>query len=190
MTARGRVDCHAHVIAPGKFPYADGSGYKPRPDETGDCDAYRRVLASHGISHALLVQPSCYGYDNACMLDAMHRSQGRFKGIAVVAPEATDQEMRALKDRGVVGVRLNLMWSDPEALTRPGTGRFLARLKDLGWYLQVYATGDVWCRIGDSLRQSGVKVIIDHLGEPDVSRGLVSGGSRPSSPWAGRWMPW
>ncbi len=172
MTTRGRVDCHAHVVAPGRFPYAHGPGYKPRPDETGNLDAYLGVLTSHGISHALLVQPSCYGYDNACMLDAMDRSQDRFKGIAVVAPEATDQEMRALKDRGVVGIRLNLMWSDPEALTRPGTGRFLARVKDLGWFVQVYATGDVWCKIGGGLRQSGVKVIIDHLGEPDVSRGM------------------
>lgn len=172
MVATCRVDCHAHVIAPSRFPYADGPGYKPRADETGDFDAYRRVLAAHGISHAVLVQPSCYGYDNSCMLDAMVRSQGRFKGIAVVAAEATDQEMRALKDRGIVGIRLNLMRWDPEALSRPGASRFLARVKDLGWFLQVYATDDVWCGVDGSLRQSGARVIIDHLGEPDLSRGI------------------
>jgi predicted TIM-barrel fold metal-dependent hydrolase len=168
----GRIDCHAHVIAPDRFPYADGPGYKPRLDETGDCAAFRDVLAFHGISHALLVQPSCYGHDNACMLDAMAQSQGRYKGIAVVAPEATDEEMRSLREKGVVGIRLNLMRSDPEALSRADANRFLARIKDLGWFVQIYATGDVWCGIDRILRQSGVRLIIDHLGEPDPSRAI------------------
>ena len=172
MNIGGRIDCHAHVIAPDKFPYADGLGYKPRPDEAGDCDAFCRVLAAHGISSALLVQPSCYGYDNACMLDAMARSNGRFKGIAVVAPEASDMEMRSLQEKGVVGIRLNLMRSDPEALSRSDAGRFLARVKNLGWFLQIYATGQVWCGIGRVLRQSGVRLIIDHFGEPDPSRAI------------------
>jgi predicted TIM-barrel fold metal-dependent hydrolase len=167
-----RVDCHAHVIAPQKFPYADGPGYMPRPDETGEYDAFRRVLATHGISHALLVQPSCYGYDNACMLDAMARSGGRFKGIAMVAPEVSEGEMQSLKEQGVVGIRLNLMRTDPEALSRPGAARFLARIKALDWFVQVYATGDVWAGVGESLRQSGVRVVVDHFGDPDLSRGL------------------
>jgi predicted TIM-barrel fold metal-dependent hydrolase len=171
MANEWRVDCHAHVIAPQRFPYADGPGYKPRPDETGEYDSFRRVLATHGISHALLVQPSCYGYDNTCMLDAMTRSGGRFKGIAVIEPEATDEHMQALKEQGVVGVRLNLMRTDPEALSRPGAARFLARVKALDWFVQVYATGDVWARVGQTLRQSGARVVVDHFGDPDVSRG-------------------
>jgi len=168
----GRIDCHAHVIAPDRFPYADGPGYKPRPDETGDFDAYRRALASHGIGHALLVQPSCYGYDNACMLDAMARSKGRFKGIAVVAPQATDDGMRSLKEKGVVGIRLNLIRSDLEALSRPDASRFLARVKAHSWFLQIYATGQVWCGIQRILQDSGVRLVIDHFGEPDPSRGV------------------
>ena len=172
MATTCRVDCHAHVIAPDTFPYADGPGYKPRPDETGDFDAYQRVLASHGISHALLVQPSCYGYDNACMLDAMGRSQGRCKGIAVVAPQATEKEMRWLNEKGVVGIRLNLMRSDPEALTRPDAGRFLARVTERGWFTQIYATGELWCGVERILRRSRARIIIDHFGQPDPSRGV------------------
>ncbi len=166
------VDCHAHIIGPQSFPYADGPGYKPRPDEAGEYDAFRRVLATHGISHALLVQPSCYGYDNACMLDAMAKSGGRFKGIAVVAPEITDEEMQRLKGQGVVGIRLNLMRTDREALSRPGAGRFLDRVRALGWFVQVYATGHVWAGVGQTLHQSGAKVVVDHFGHPDLSRGL------------------
>mgnify|MGYP001157797041 CR=1 FL=1 len=172
MANTSRVDCHAHIIAPHAFPYTNGPGYKPRPDEKGDRERFLDTLDAHTVSHALLVQPSCYGYDNACMLDAMARSQGRFKGIAVVAPHASDKEWERLKEQGVVGVRLNLMRTDAEALSRPESSRFLARVKDLGWFLQIYATGQCWCGIQDILLHSGVRLVIDHIGEPDPQHGI------------------
>lgn len=172
MATIPRVDCHAHIIAPEQFPYADGPGYKPRPDEVGDRRSYAEVLAAHGVSHALLVQPSCYGSDNAAMLDAMRAAGGTIKGIAVVPQSLSDQEMGWLKDRGVVGVRLNLMQTDPDALTRSGSGAFLSRVKALDWFVQVYATGDVWADVEAPLRRSGVRVLVDHFGDPAIARGL------------------
>jgi len=172
MNTGCRVDCHAHVIAPDRFPYAEGPGYKPRPDETGDFEAFRNVLAAYGVSHALLVQPSCYGYNNACMLDAMAHSDGRFKGIAVVEPEATDKYLLSLKEKGIVGVRLHLVRSCPDALSRPDARDFLSRIKSLGWFAEVYATRQMWADIVDSLQKSGATVLIAHLGEPDIHRGL------------------
>ena len=172
MANTSRVDCHAHIIAPHTFAYSSGPGYKPRPDETGDCGRFLDTLDAHGMSHALLVQPSCYGYDNACMLDAIARSQGRFKGIAVVEPHTSDKEWERLKERGVVGVRLNLMRSDAEALSRSDSNRFLSRVKERGWFLQLYATGEFWCGIQHILLHSGVPLVIDHFGEPDPSHGL------------------
>jgi predicted TIM-barrel fold metal-dependent hydrolase len=164
------VDCHAHVIEPHRFAYADGAGYKPRPEETGNWEGFRRVLASGGVSHGLLVQPSCYGSDNACLLDAMARSRGRLKGIAVIAPHATDGELLALKEKGVVGIRLHLMRWDPAALARPDAESFLARVRALGWFVEVYATADVWVVVTPILRRSRVRVLIAHLGEPDPAR--------------------
>ncbi len=172
MGATFQADCHAHIIAPAQFPYANGPGYKPRPDEVGDREAFARVLATHGVSHALLVQPSCYGTDNAAMLDAMRASGARIKGIAVISPDLSDREMRRLRDEGVVGVRLNLMQTDPEALTRPGGDAFLARLRAFDWFVQVYATADVWASAEGPLRRSGVRILVDHFGDPDLVRGL------------------
>lgn len=172
MDTTFRADCHAHIIAPHAFAYTNGPGYKPGPDETGKCEQFLDTLDAHAMSHALLVQPSCYGYDNACMLDAIARTRGRFKGIAVVAPQASEKEWERLKEHGVVGVRLNLMRTDAEALSRPDSSRFLARVKALDWFLQIYATGQFWCGIQRILLQSGVRLVIDHFGEPDPSQGL------------------
>jgi len=172
MSPIPRIDCHAHIIVPDRFPYADGPGYKPHPGETGDFAAFDQVLATHGITHALLVQPSCYGCDNACMLDALGRSQGRFKGIAVVSPDASDTYLLSLKEKGILGVRLHLVRSCPDALSRPDAGDFLSRIKSLGWFVEVYATREMWADIVDPLLKSGVTVLIAHLGEPDVGGGL------------------
>ena len=98
------IDTHAHIIDPARFPLGTGPGYKPGPHETGTAEEYCAVLDAHHVRHALLVQPSGYGYDNSATLDAMERFPGRFKAIAVVDPETPEKELWALAERGVVGV--------------------------------------------------------------------------------------
>lgn len=172
MTAHRAIDCHAHVIDTARFPLDPGPGYKPRPNETGPKETYCGVLDGHAVRHALLVQPSGYGYDNACMLDAIASYPGRFKGIAVLDPTTSERELAALAARGVVGVRFNLVSYERDGLTRPEAAGFLARLKALGWYAQIFADDAQWPEIAEILRKSGVKVLIDHFGLRDLSGGL------------------
>jgi len=172
MRLRPRADCHAHVIAADRFPYADGPGYRPHPSETGEFTAFDHLLAGQGFRHAVLVQPSCYGNDNTCLLDALRRSQGRFKGIAVVDPEATDGHLDSLRWKGIVGVRLHLVRSCPGFFARPDAADFLSRVSSLGWFVEVYATRQMWIDVAPPLQRSGTRVLIAHLGEPDVHDGV------------------
>ena len=73
------------------------------------------------------------------MLDAMAQSPRRYRGIAVVSPRATDNELLTLKRQGIVGVRLHLVRTRPDALSRPDAATFLARMKALEWFVEVYA---------------------------------------------------
>jgi hypothetical protein len=67
------------------------------------------VTDAYGTQYALLVGPnSGYGLDNACMLDTLARGAGRYKGIAVIANDATIDELERLKAHGVVGVAWNV----------------------------------------------------------------------------------
>jgi predicted TIM-barrel fold metal-dependent hydrolase len=67
-----KIDCHVHVIDPANFPYGKNVIYLPSGQEIGTAAQLREVMASHGVKHALLVQPnSGYEGDNACMLDAI-----------------------------------------------------------------------------------------------------------------------
>jgi predicted TIM-barrel fold metal-dependent hydrolase len=170
------IDAHAHIIDPALYPFPEGPGYKPLPHEIGTSAAYCGVLDAHGVAHALLVQPSGYGYDNGAALDAMARHPGRFKTIAVIDPETSDGELVRLGGLGVVGVRFNLQSHRRDELDRSGAARFLARLEELGWFAQVFADDAQWQRAAPLLRSSGVKVLVDHFGVRDPAAGLSQPG--------------
>jgi predicted TIM-barrel fold metal-dependent hydrolase len=164
------VDCHAHIIDPARFPFTGTRGYKPRSDESGTREEFCTVLDGHGISHAVLVQLSGYGTDNAAILDAVETCRGRFKAIAVIAPEVSDRTLEDLVAAGVVGVRFNLRY-EPEALSRRDAPHLLDRLKALAWFAQVYAADNQWPLAAAVLKRSGVRVLVDHFGVGDIDGG-------------------
>ena len=170
------IDAHAHIIDPAKFPLTDGPGYKPLPHETGTSEEFCAVLDAHGVTHGLLVQPSGYGYDNSALLDAMARHPGRFKAIAVVDPETPERKLAGFARQGVVGVRFNLLSHRADALEGPRAESFLARLKELDWFAQVFADDAQWQAVVPVLRRSGIKVLVDHFGVRDPAAGLSQPG--------------
>ena len=58
-------------------------------------------LPAGGIDRAVLTQPSVYGTDNSCMLDAVDTMGGNFRAVAAVAEDVTDKELEALHARNV-----------------------------------------------------------------------------------------
>jgi predicted TIM-barrel fold metal-dependent hydrolase len=176
MKADGIVDCHLHIINPRRFAFVPGVGYTPRPDESGTRESLDAVLDAYGVTHALLVQPSCYGFDNSAMLDAMNAGPDRFKAIAVVEGHESDRELQALADQGVVGVRFNLVNFDRNALAGADALRLLERLEAHGWFAQIHAEDREWPEIGPLLRRSGVQVLIDHFGVRDLVAGTGAPG--------------
>ena len=178
MTPADIIDCHAHIIDPGRFPYADGPGYRPRAHETGTRETFGAVLQANGAKHALLVQPSCYGTNNAAMLDAVARAPGRYKAIAVVASDASDETLAGLAGRGVVGVRFNLVSYDRDALAKAAASGVLDRLKAADLFAQIYAHDEQWPELLPVLENYGVKVVIDHFGIRDIRPGPAARGFR------------
>jgi len=166
------VDTHAHIIDPARFPFPTGPGYKPTSGETATREMFAAELDAHGVRHALLVQLSGYGYDNSALLDAMSHYPGRYKSIAVVDPETPERDLVALGERGVVGVRFNLVTYQPDALAGRGAERYLARLKALGWFAQVFADDAQWPAAAEVLGRSGVRVLVDHFGVRDLALGI------------------
>jgi predicted TIM-barrel fold metal-dependent hydrolase len=172
-----KIDCHVHVLDPTRFPYRADTHYAPTSQEIGTPAQLAQVMRVYGTHHALLVGPnSGYGLDNACMLDAITRGAGRYKGIAVIANDATSDELRALKRQGVVGAAWNVThygidhYRDAKPL--------LERLTALDMFVDIQVEHEQLVAMMPMLTNSGVRILVDHCGRPTVDAGLDEPGFR------------
>jgi D-galactarolactone isomerase len=158
---RGACDCHVHVYEDG-YPLAPSATFKP---PYGPLAAYRQVQAALGLDRVVLVQATAYGFDNRCMLDAIARLGDAARGIAIVAPEASDAELERLHTQGVRGVRY---------MTIPGAGGLVswdsiesmaARIVALGWHIDLQLDGRDLPRRKAVIDRLPCKVVIDHTGK-------------------------
>jgi D-galactarolactone isomerase len=97
----GACDCHIHVFDR-RFPWPAGAHFQPFEAPVAD---YRRMQRRLGLARVVIVQSSAYGTDNRGMLDAVAAMDGQARGIAMVAPDVTDAELRRLRNSGVAGLR-------------------------------------------------------------------------------------
>jgi predicted TIM-barrel fold metal-dependent hydrolase len=170
------ADCHAHVFCGNRYPHAADTLYAPDVSQAGTGKKFADVLNAHGFTHGLLVGAGVYGTDNRCVAEACVESKGRFKGIALVRPDVPDRELAGLNDQGIVGVRLNIMNHGMKPLIEPGAQKLLAKLKEMGWFAQIQVAGNELVEAAPILRKAGVRLLIDHIGRPDVSRGVSQPG--------------
>ncbi|MEO6564713.1 MAG: amidohydrolase family protein [Casimicrobiaceae bacterium] len=165
------ADCHAHVFDTARFPFANPHGYVPQPNECGTARDFRTVLDAHGMTHGLLVNPFAgYATDNRCLLAAIAESGQRFKGVALVGHDITDAQLRQLADGGVVGARFNTLFSGATSLEGAPGERLLARIKDLGWFAQIYFHDDAVLKLLPILAKADIRVVVDHCACPDPNR--------------------
>ena len=164
----GACDCHVHVVGDAaRYPMVADRHYTPGPASAGDLRAH---LARLGLERAVIVQPSVYGTDNRCLLDALAALGGRGRGVAVVdadaAPHALQEELQALHRAGVRGLRINLESSgqggDAQALLA-SLQAWADRIRGLPWHLQLYAGLDTLAAAAPGLARLGVPVVFDHF---------------------------
>jgi 2-pyrone-4,6-dicarboxylate lactonase len=140
-----KCDSHFHVFGPAqRYPYSADLRYQP---PHAPLDAYLEEAKHMGIERYVFVQPSAYGRDNACMLDAM-RAVGieKCRGIVDVHEDAPDAELDAMHALGVRGVRINV---NPVKPDEPGFSRTMlprirkmdARCAERGWMLDFLTPG-------------------------------------------------
>jgi predicted TIM-barrel fold metal-dependent hydrolase len=158
----GAWDAHAHVIGDAsRFPLSPGRSYTPEP---ASLEAYLALLDRVGIAHGVLVQPSVYGFDNRCLIDALERSAGRLFGVAVPAPDATARDLERMHRHGVRAVRCNLI--NPGGLRPDVVAGWQPALRALGWHVEVQVSIDDLPGLAGMWKRFGVPAVIDHLGRP------------------------
>jgi predicted TIM-barrel fold metal-dependent hydrolase len=172
----GAVDCHAHIFGPeNTYPYSQKRGYTP-PDASLEAFlSLHRTLG--GIKRAVLTQPSVYGTDNSCMLEAVDKMGERFRAVAAVDEDVTDLELQSLHARGVRGVRVNLVDKGGMSFASiDAVRRFTERIKDLGWHLEVLIHVNEFEDLRSTLNSMAVHVSVGHLGYMKTDQGIDNPG--------------
>jgi predicted TIM-barrel fold metal-dependent hydrolase len=166
-----KFDCHCHVLDPVGFPYGTTTPYRPVGQEIGTAAQMAAVFANYGVRNALLVQPnSGYGDDLSAMLAAIRANAGRYKGIAVVPPTISLDELARLKSLGIVGVAFNSTFHS--VAYYQGTEPLIGRLVELDMFLQLQFERDQLLGLLPLIECSKVRLLIDHCGRPTIADGV------------------
>jgi predicted TIM-barrel fold metal-dependent hydrolase len=170
LLPRGACDTHVHIWGPfDRFPLAKGAPYTP-PERTSD-----DLLALHerlGVDRAVIVQTTVYKADNRAMLDGIARSNGRWRGVALIDESFDDAGFRALHEGGVRGVRFGFvkhLGGVPDlALVR----RTAERIAPMGWHLVLHLDAGNIPEFLDFFGEFSLPVVVDHMGRVPVRDGL------------------
>lgn len=177
IVAAPKIDCHCHVFDPARFPYRDDTFYRPAGQEIGTALQLAQMHDAYGVRYGLIVGPnSGYEQDNRCLVDALDRGAGRYKGIAVVGNDISRGELEALRDRGVVGVAFNATHHGVDHYL--AAAPLLAHLRALDMCVSLQIWHDQLVALAPFLEAAGVRLMIDHCGRPSPGAGLEQPGFR------------
>src|SRR5277367_6175906 len=160
----GACDSHVHVFGPkSRYPSVEMPHYT-LPD--GNLQQLLHMAQMLQLQRLVIVQPSFYGTDNSCMLDALAAAGTRARGVAMVDERISDAELEAMHIRGVRALRLDLFLrsSLPTSDLIAYIERSVRRTEAFGWHVQFYTPGWVIRDLLPFLAELEAEFVVDHMG--------------------------
>jgi 2-pyrone-4,6-dicarboxylate lactonase len=165
----GAVDAHVHVFGPeAQFPFSPKAKYHPEDATPEMLFAMRDRL---GFSRNVIVQASCHGTDNAATLNGIAKSNGKARGVAVVDPDISLDELKRLDASGIRGVRFNFLKRLVDNAPKDKFLEIARKIAPLGWHVVVYFEADILEELVPFLEAIPTIIVVDHLGRPDIAQG-------------------
>lgn len=162
------TDTHVHVFDPSRFPYLSQRAYTPAAATTADL---MRHLERIGCGRVVCVQPSVYGTDNACLLDALTKLNAAgvlARGSVVLDRSVPLGQLEAMHEAGVRAVRVNWVVREPG---RPSGSEAIvqhlqalhAQLGAMDWSIELFAQLKDILAIAPDLARLKRRVVLDHF---------------------------
>jgi predicted TIM-barrel fold metal-dependent hydrolase len=153
-----------------RFPFAPERSYTP-PD--APFEALQRLQGVLGLERAVIVQATCHGTDNRATLDAVARSDGRYRGVAIVDESFSDRDFEALHAGGIRGARFSFARHIGDAPDFSRVSRIADRVRPLGWHLVLYMEADDIVAGAAEIVSFRMPVVIDHMGRCKTAGGIA-----------------
>jgi predicted TIM-barrel fold metal-dependent hydrolase len=166
-------DCHTHIFGPAdRYPFAAHRLYTPGDASVAALLALQERLQ---LNRVVIVQPSPYGADNTCTLDALRALGDRARGVAVIDEKTSDAQLQEMHRAGVRGVRLNLETNgvnDP-VYAAAQLQWFSARVAPLGWHLQMFTNLAVLASLRPAIEALPIPLVVDHFCRARAALGVA-----------------
>jgi D-galactarolactone isomerase len=160
-TPASACDTHLHIYEPGYEMRASAS----HPSQPGTLAHYRELQKRLGLGRAVIVQPSAYGTDNRCTLEAIAKLGDAGRGVAIVDPAAPDAELDRLTKHGIRGVRYHMRGG---VLTWDTMPSMAARVAAFGWHVQLQCESRELTAHEDIISNLPCDLVVDHIGRFDA----------------------
>lgn len=164
-------DTHFHIFGPPEtFPFLSTHEYTP---PAAPLEHYVKMAAIIGVERGVVVQPSVHGLDNSATLDAIAKSDGRFRGVARIDDKTPKSELQRLHDGGVRGVRFNLLDRPRGNVKLDVLDRCLEHIAEFGWSVDLHIDTKSLLAQEKRIRPMPIPVIIDHIARVKPGEGLI-----------------
>ena len=181
-------DSHHHIYD-ARFPVSP-HWKGGRPDGATVAD-YRLLRKKLGLARSVVVQPSTYGVDNRCLLDALEQLGAQSRGIVVIDENVSDDELKRMHGVGVRGVRVNFLTPQSWGVTTAERLRqTAARIAPLGWHAQVLMSGEQIAQHEAVIAGLPVETVFDHLGRIPQPAGVDHPGAQAMLRLAAKGRAW
>ncbi len=156
----GACDCHMHFYdVAERYPVAPTAAFLPPPATLAD---YRKVQQRLGLERVVVVQPTAYGTDNRCTMDAVTEIGEAARAVVVVDQGARRPRARDADRDGARGIRFHMLQGGvlPWAILE----EMAARVHAFGWHVQLQLNGRELPEREAMLRRLPGTLVIDHIG--------------------------
>ncbi len=170
-TPPGACDAHLHIIGPrARFPFTESRAFTPLD---APLEALLGLHEKLGIERAVVVQCNPHGTDNRALLDALAREPIRLRGVAIVEPDISFNELKQMRDLGVRALRFHHMPGadsfSPQGM--PAFAKLAPAMAELGLHAQFMLDANVLEDILPFFSHWSLPVVIDHMGNIDAAKG-------------------
>ncbi len=154
----GSCDTHMHVYD-NRYSAASTATIFP-PDAS--VARYREFQAELGLERVVVVQPTTYGLDNRCQLEAAAQFGEAARLVVVVNSHTPGGELERLHAHGARGARFHMLPGGAVGWDELVTTA--AHIAEFGWHVQLQMDGNQLPDRLDTLRNLTVDLVVDHVG--------------------------
>lgn len=174
------IDTHVEVWAVDpKFPFGHPENPNARPALPAPIENQVAQMKDYGIKYAVLINPRFYGWDNSYISHSLHRYSGLFVAHGLLNPLDPEAPMKLrywIKDQEFQGMRFSPLYHPKSTwLNDKSQYPIWREAERLGAVFNFYILPHQMPMLADMAgRFPGVKIVVDHLGKPDL---------RQRNPW-------